>query len=213
VVFPVAKTFTSHGVKFVHGEATTIDPAAQQVQTTQGPLGFDYLVIATGYLNNFEVVPGPVRRLRGRSDGTPGRAAPRHHRVHPRAGLLAAGSDRLAVAEELVVLVVAAVAPTDLGEVRDELDAGDPLHLLEAELDLVAQAQRRAVAVGQRLAVHVVGEHGEGVAHLLDGVRVVVEAPLRPVAERVEDDPAGFGFRPHEIEDRCHRHPAPLRHP
>ena len=36
VVFPVAKTFTSHGVKFVHGEATKIDPAAQQVQTTQG---------------------------------------------------------------------------------------------------------------------------------------------------------------------------------
>jgi sulfide:quinone oxidoreductase len=58
VVFPVAKTFTSHDVKFVHGEATTIDPTAQQVQTTQGMLGFDYLVIATGYLNDFEVVPG-----------------------------------------------------------------------------------------------------------------------------------------------------------
>ena len=58
VVFPVAKTFTSHDVKFVHGEATTIDPTAQQVQTTQGVLGFDYLVIATGYLNDFEVVPG-----------------------------------------------------------------------------------------------------------------------------------------------------------
>src|SRR6266487_1165495 len=49
VVFPVAKTFTSHDVKFVHGEATKIDPAAQQVQTSQGVLGFDYLVIATGY--------------------------------------------------------------------------------------------------------------------------------------------------------------------
>ena len=58
VVFPVAKTFTSHGVTFVHGEATTIDPVAQQVQTTQGKLGFDYLVIATGYLNDFDVVPG-----------------------------------------------------------------------------------------------------------------------------------------------------------
>src|SRR5215208_3138966 len=58
VVFPVAKTFTSHDVKFVHGEATTIDPAAQQVQTTQGVLGFDYLVIATGYRNDFDVVPG-----------------------------------------------------------------------------------------------------------------------------------------------------------
>jgi sulfide:quinone oxidoreductase len=31
VVFPVAKTFTSHDVRFVHGEATTIDPVAQQV--------------------------------------------------------------------------------------------------------------------------------------------------------------------------------------
>src|SRR6266487_4145228 len=58
VVFPVAKTFTSHDVKFVHGEATKIDPAAQQVQTSQGVLGFDYLVIATGYRNDFDVVPG-----------------------------------------------------------------------------------------------------------------------------------------------------------
>jgi sulfide:quinone oxidoreductase len=58
VVFPVAKTFTSHDVKFVHGEATKIDPTAQQVQTTQGMLGFDYLVIATGYLNDFDVVSG-----------------------------------------------------------------------------------------------------------------------------------------------------------
>jgi NADH dehydrogenase FAD-containing subunit len=58
VVFPVAKTFTSHDVRFIHGEATTIDPAAQQVQTTQGVVGFDYLVIATGYRNDFEVVPG-----------------------------------------------------------------------------------------------------------------------------------------------------------
>src|SRR5215207_6874743 len=58
VVFPVAKTFTSHDVMFLHGEATTIDPTAQQVQTTQGALGFDYLVIATGYRNDFQVVPG-----------------------------------------------------------------------------------------------------------------------------------------------------------
>src|SRR5512133_1362387 len=57
VVFPVAKTFTAHGVKFVHGEATKIDPTAQQVQTPQGLLGFDYLVIATGYLNAFRRGP------------------------------------------------------------------------------------------------------------------------------------------------------------
>jgi sulfide:quinone oxidoreductase len=52
VVFPVAKTFTSHDIRFIHGEATKIDPTAQQVQTTQRVLGFDYLVIATGYRND-----------------------------------------------------------------------------------------------------------------------------------------------------------------
>lgn len=48
------------------------------------------------------------------------------------------GSDRLAVAEELVVRVVAAVATADLGHVGDEIDAGQPLHLFEPELNLVA---------------------------------------------------------------------------
>jgi hypothetical protein len=47
--------------------------------------------------------------------------------------------DGLPVAEELVIFVVAAVPAADLGEVRDELDTLDPLHLLEAELDLIAQ--------------------------------------------------------------------------
>jgi sulfide:quinone oxidoreductase len=58
VVFPVAKTFESHGVEFVHGEATSIDPTAKKVATSQGEHAFDYLVIATGYLNDFDVVPG-----------------------------------------------------------------------------------------------------------------------------------------------------------
>ena len=82
VVFPVAKTFTSHGVKFVHGAATKIDPTAQQVQTTQGVFGFDYLVIATGYLNDFGVVPGlgPGGNARTRSPPWRGRSTP------PRAG-------------------------------------------------------------------------------------------------------------------------------
>lgn len=58
VAFPVARTFGSHGVRFIHGEATRIDAAAQQVETTQGTLGYDYLVIATGYVNDFGVIPG-----------------------------------------------------------------------------------------------------------------------------------------------------------
>jgi sulfide:quinone oxidoreductase len=58
VVFPVAKTFESHGVEFVHGEATSIDPAAKKVATSRGQYPYSYLVIATGYLNDFEVIPG-----------------------------------------------------------------------------------------------------------------------------------------------------------
>ena len=58
VVFPVAKTFESRGVEFVHGEATSIDPTVKKVATSQGEYAYDYLVIATGYLNDFDVVPG-----------------------------------------------------------------------------------------------------------------------------------------------------------
>jgi NADH dehydrogenase FAD-containing subunit len=58
VVFPLADTFESHGVEFVHGEATKIDPKSQRVETSRGPFDYDYLVIATGYLNDFDVIPG-----------------------------------------------------------------------------------------------------------------------------------------------------------
>src|SRR5918995_4954814 len=58
VTFPVARTFESHDVEFVHGEATAIDADAQRVETPQGAHDYDYLVIATGYLNDFDVVPG-----------------------------------------------------------------------------------------------------------------------------------------------------------
>jgi hypothetical protein len=118
------------------------------------------------------------------------------------------GAPASQLASRWVIPGLAAVAAADLCEGGDELDAGDPLDLLEAELDLVAEAQRGAVAVGERLAVHVVGEHGERVARLLDGVGVVVEAPVRAVAERVEDDPPGLGAGPHQLQDRRHRHAA-----
>src|SRR6266498_4304240 len=58
VVFPLSKTFESHGVEFVHGEATKIDQKAQKVETSQGMYGYDYLVISTGYVNDFDVLPG-----------------------------------------------------------------------------------------------------------------------------------------------------------
>ena len=58
VVFPLADTFESHSVEFIHDEATKIDPNSQTVETSRGALDYDYLVIATGYLNDFDVVPG-----------------------------------------------------------------------------------------------------------------------------------------------------------
>lgn len=58
VVFKVAKTFKTHDVEFVHAEATRIDPETQQVETTSGAREYDYLVIATGYRNDFSMVPG-----------------------------------------------------------------------------------------------------------------------------------------------------------
>jgi sulfide:quinone oxidoreductase len=58
VTFPVAQTFESHQVDFVHGEATRIDADSQRVETSRGAYDYDYLVIATGYLNDFDIVPG-----------------------------------------------------------------------------------------------------------------------------------------------------------
>jgi sulfide:quinone oxidoreductase len=58
LTFPIAPTFERRGVEFVHGEATRIDVDAERVETSGGPYGYDYLVIATGYVNDFGVVPG-----------------------------------------------------------------------------------------------------------------------------------------------------------
>ena len=58
VVFPLAETFESHDVEFIHGEATKVDPTSQTVETSRGEYAYDYLVIATGYVNDFAVIPG-----------------------------------------------------------------------------------------------------------------------------------------------------------
>ncbi len=58
ISFPIAGTFAAHGVEFVHAAAIRIDPAAQQVETTGGVYQYDYLVVATGYQNDFSVIPG-----------------------------------------------------------------------------------------------------------------------------------------------------------
>ncbi|WP_374458120.1 NAD(P)/FAD-dependent oxidoreductase [Nocardioides sp.] len=58
ITFKVAPTFEHHDVEFVHGEATRIDPVIRRVETTAGAQEYDYLVIATGYRNRFDVIPG-----------------------------------------------------------------------------------------------------------------------------------------------------------
>ena len=58
ITFPVAPTLENHDVDFVHAPATELLLDQQQVLTPQGSYGYDYLVIATGYQNNHDVVPG-----------------------------------------------------------------------------------------------------------------------------------------------------------
>src|SRR5260370_5756096 len=58
ITFPLEPVFESHGIGFVHAEATAIHPAVRSVVTTGGRYEYDYLVVATGYRNKFEVLPG-----------------------------------------------------------------------------------------------------------------------------------------------------------
>jgi sulfide:quinone oxidoreductase len=59
ITFPVAPTLEHHGIDFVVAAATRIDPQARTVTTADGRvLDYDYLVVATGYRNDEDVVPG-----------------------------------------------------------------------------------------------------------------------------------------------------------
>ncbi|HEY5989179.1 MAG TPA: FAD-dependent oxidoreductase, partial [Streptosporangiaceae bacterium] len=58
ITFALEPTFDAHGIEFVHAEATAIDPSARTVNTASQSYGYDYLVVATGFRNKFDVVPG-----------------------------------------------------------------------------------------------------------------------------------------------------------
>lgn len=58
ITFPLAPTFERHDIDFVHAEATDLDLDGRRVDTTRGAYDYDYLVIATGYRNDFSTVPG-----------------------------------------------------------------------------------------------------------------------------------------------------------
>lgn len=59
ITFPVQPTLEKHEVAFVPAGATSIEPTARTVTLDDGHhLPYDYLVIATGYRNRDDVVPG-----------------------------------------------------------------------------------------------------------------------------------------------------------
>ena len=58
ITFPLDPVFDAHQIEFVNREVTGIDPAAQTVSAGDAIYDYDYLLVATGYRNNFSVVPG-----------------------------------------------------------------------------------------------------------------------------------------------------------
>ena len=58
ITFKVEPTFTEHGINFINEPALSIDVEGKKVVTPSGEVSFDYLIIATGYKNNFDIVPG-----------------------------------------------------------------------------------------------------------------------------------------------------------
>lgn len=59
ITFPVAPTLAEHDIEFVHAAATELDPGRKRVTLAGGDtIDYDYLVVATGYRNNSDVVPG-----------------------------------------------------------------------------------------------------------------------------------------------------------
>lgn len=59
ITFDVVPTLEEHGVEFVQAAATGVDARTRLVTLDDGQvLGYDHLVIATGYRNQDDVVPG-----------------------------------------------------------------------------------------------------------------------------------------------------------
>ena len=56
--FRVTPTFEEHGIDFVHGAADKINVDSHTVSVGGRDIRYDYLVIATGYKNDFDVAPG-----------------------------------------------------------------------------------------------------------------------------------------------------------
>ena len=58
ISFPLSPTLDKNRVHFVHGAATRIDPEKKHVETTKGGFDYDYCIVATGYRNQWDIIPG-----------------------------------------------------------------------------------------------------------------------------------------------------------
>jgi sulfide:quinone oxidoreductase len=58
ITFPLEPTYAKAGAEFVHAAADKIDPDRTKVIAERREYDYDYLVIATGYRNDFDVVEG-----------------------------------------------------------------------------------------------------------------------------------------------------------
>lgn len=59
VTFPIEPTLIEHGINFVNAAAVEIDPDHKRVRIDDDSwYGYDYLVVATGYRNAYDAVPG-----------------------------------------------------------------------------------------------------------------------------------------------------------
>lgn len=59
ITLPVGPVLEARGIEHVQAAATSIDPVARTVTTDDGRTrGYDYLVVATGYRNDDDAVPG-----------------------------------------------------------------------------------------------------------------------------------------------------------
>ncbi|HEY8300351.1 MAG TPA: FAD-dependent oxidoreductase [Jatrophihabitans sp.] len=59
ITFAVEPTLTEHAIDFVHAAADEIDPDHKRVRIDDGTsYNYDYLVVATGYRNAIDAVPG-----------------------------------------------------------------------------------------------------------------------------------------------------------
>src|SRR5215469_1232229 len=83
-------------------------------------------------------------------------------------------SDRHPVTVEFVVLVVAPLAGSEVGEIRDEIDGFDPLDVFEAQFVLAAKPQRRSVQYADRLSIHFIGQKCQMVGHVFETMDIVI---------------------------------------